>query len=189
MRKNFKNTIVTPLPVLIVGTYDENGTANAMNVAWGGQCGDRYVALNLAPRRKTLENIRLNRAFTISFADRDNLVPADYVGIDSGLKVADKVARTGWTIVKAEQVNAPIFEQLPLALECRLTAIEETSIGEIRVVGEVVNTSADEKLLDDNGKIDLGRLHALVFDSASALYRVVGEQVGRAFHDGAVLRR
>lgn len=189
MRKNFKNTVVTPLPVLIVGTYDENEVPNAMNVAWGGQCGDRYVAINIAPRRKTLDNIRANKAFTVSFADRDNLVQADYVGIDSGLKVPDKLARTGWAAVKSENVNAPIFEQLPLALECKLTAIEETSIGEIRIVGEVVNMSADERILDERGKIDLGKLNALVFDSASALYRIVGDAVGKAFHDGAALRK
>ncbi|MBQ8047550.1 MAG: flavin reductase family protein [Prevotella sp.] len=189
MRKNFKKQpVVTPLPVLIIGTYDEQGVANAMNVAWGGQCSEDHVALNLGHVRQTVENLKLKQAFTVSFATKKTVVESDYVGIASGLKQHNKIEKTGWHVVKGDHVDAPIFEELPLALECRLTRMEETPEGEIRVVGEVVNMSADESILDEQGKVDLGLLEPIMFDSAKLLYRVIGDVVGHAFKDGAQLR-
>ncbi|MBQ7422906.1 MAG: flavin reductase family protein [Prevotella sp.] len=190
MRKNFgqKGTVITPLPVLIIGTYDKDGKPNAMNVAWGGQCSEHHVALNLGHKRKTVENLKVNAEFTVSFATRKTLVAADYVGIVSGLKDEDKIEKAGWHAVKASEVNAPVFEELPLALECRLVRMEETPEDELRVVGEVVNMSADESILNEKGKVDLGKLELIMYDSAALAYRVIGEKVGNAFHDGAQLK-
>jgi len=189
MRKNFKkNTVVTPLPVLIVGTYDENGVPNAMNVAWGGQCSENHVALNIGHVRKTRDNIELKKEFTVSFATRKTVAAADYVGIVSGLKEPRLIEKAGWHAVKGEEVDAPVFEELPLALECRLHSIEETDTGEIRIVGEVVNMSADECILNADGKIDIGLLEPIMFDSSLLLYRVIGEPVGHAFKEGVKLK-
>ena len=189
MRKNFgKETVITPLPVLIIGTYDKDGVANAMNVAWGGQCSENHVAINIGHVRQTRNNIELNKAFTVSFATRKTVVESDYVGIESGLKAHNKLEKAGLHATKGEFVNAPIIEEYPLTLECKLTRIEETPEGEIRIIGEVVNMSADETILNDKGKVDMGLLEPIMFDSSLLKYRVVGEIVGNAFQDGAKLR-
>lgn len=190
MRKNFdpKKTVVTPLPVLIIGTYDENGTPNAMNVAWGGQCSEYHVAINIGHVRKTRDNIALKKAFTVSFATKDTVVAADYVGIVSGLKEPKLIEKAGWHAEKATMIDAPIFKELPLTLECKFLREEETPEGEIRIVGEVVNMSADECILDEKGNVDLSKLQPIMFDSAALAYRVVGEKVGNAFKDGTQLK-
>lgn len=178
--------VVTPLPVLIIGTYDEDGRPNAMNVAWGGQCGPKHVALNLS-QHKTTKNMELKKAFTCAFATQEQVVAADYVGIVSGNKVADKVQKAGWTATKGEKVDAPVFDQFPLTLECEIIEMEQTSVGELRVVGEIVNTLADERILTD-GKIDLSKLRPITFDSAQNQYFVLGEKVGDAWKSGMALK-
>lgn len=178
--------VVTPLPVLIIGTYDENGTPNAMNVAWGGQVGPKHIALNLS-QHKTTKNMELKKAFTCAFANKDQVVAADYVGIVSGNKVTDKIQKAGWSVTKGENVDAPVFDQLPLTVECKIIEMEKTSLGELRVVGEIVNTIADESILTD-GKIDLGKLQPIIFDSVANEYRVVGEKVGEAWKSGMQLK-
>lgn len=189
MRKDFgKKTVVTPLPVLIVGTYDGQRVPNAMNVAWGGQCSDHHVALNLGHVRKTRDNIELNKAFTVSFATVDTMAAADFVGIVSGKTTPLKMERTRWHASPSAHVEAPIFDELPLTLECKLHSIEETDTDEIRVVGEVVNMSADERILDENGRIDLGLLRPIMFDSAALTYRAIGDVVGNAFQCGKELK-
>ncbi|AWK51038.1 flavin oxidoreductase [Clostridium beijerinckii] len=186
MKKDFgTKTIVTPLPVLIVATYDENGIPDAMNVAWGGQCGGKHVALNLS-KHKTTDNLQLKKAFTVSFADKKNLVIADYFGLESG-KDADKITKAGVHVTKSIHVDAPIIDEFPLTLECKVVSMNE-ELGELRVVGEVVNMSADESIIDENDNIDFDKLQPLSFDSATGSYRVLGEKVGNAFKDGAVLK-
>lgn len=181
-----KKTIVTPLPVLIVATYDETGKADAMNVAWGGQCTYNHVALNLAKVHKTTENIRQTGAFTVSIANLDNLVVSDYFGVVSGRK-EDKIAVAGVHIHKSEFVNAPVIEEYPLTLECKAVSIEDC-FGEVRVVGEVVNTIADDAILDSNGNVDFDKLQPLSFDSCARSYRVLGKTVGKAFNDGKTIK-
>lgn len=191
MRKDFdtkRGAVVTPLPVLLVGTYDADGTPNLMNVAWGGQCSERHIAINIGHVRKTLENIKLKGAFTVSFATPGTLVAADYVGIVSGLKEPQKISKAGLHHSRSARVDAPIFDELPLALECILDELAETKTGEIRITGEVVGMSADETILDADGKIDIGLLRPIIFDSAQNLYRVVGDAVGRAFHEGIQMK-
>ena len=188
MKKNFgAKAVITPLPVLIIATYNEDGTADAMNAAWGGQCGGKHIALNLGNHVST-ENIRRNQAFTVSFADQKHLVASDYVGLVSAKDVPDKLDRAGLHTVKSEFVNAPVITDYPLTIECKVVSIRE-ELGEIRVVGEVVNLSAEEDILNENGGIDIGKMQALVFDAAAHSYRVVGETVGTAFKDGLALKK
>ena len=187
MKKNFgAKAVITPLPVLIIATYNEDGSADAMNAAWGGQCGPKHIALNLGNHVST-ENIKRNKAFTVSFADKKNLVASDYVGLVSAKDEKQKLEKAGLHTVKSEFVNAPVIEEYPLTIECQVVSIRE-EMGETRVVGEVVNLSAEESILDENGTIDLGKLEALVYDSPAHLYRVVGEAVGKAFSDGKALK-
>lgn len=186
MRKDFgTKTIVTPLPVLMIATYDENGTPDVMNAAWGGQCGRKYVALNLS-NHKTTDNLKLKKAFTVSFATKKTMVISDYFGLESG-RDTDKIAKAGVRVIKSAHVDAPIIEEYPLTLECKVIDIQEL-LGETRVVGEVVNMSADETILDQDGNIDIDKMEPIAFDSASTSYRVLGEIVGNAFKDGAQLK-
>lgn len=185
MRKNFgvKNWLY-PMPVLIVGTYDENGAPNAMNAAWGGIYDTNLVMVCLADEHKTTENIRKTGAFTVSFATAKTAVPCDYVGIVSANDVPDKFARAGFHAVKSEFVNAPIIEELPMTVECKLLKFNEDGI----CIGEIVNVSADESVLDENGKIDAGMLDPIIYDSVSHAYWSFGEKVGRAFFDGKKIK-
>lgn len=186
MRKNLKaKAYIYPLPVLVIGTYDENGIPDAMNAAWGTVCDTARVSVCLSAAHKTVKNLLKTEAFTVAMADVKNVLPADYVGVVSANDVPDKLKNTGWHIKKGEFVNAPVFEELPLVLECKLISYDtETEI----CVGEVVNVSADEKILDEKGKIDLTEFKPVCYDCDTHGYYALGEKVGVAFSDGLKLK-
>ena len=186
MRKNIKaNAYIYPLPVLIVGTYNEDGTLNAMNAAWGTVCDTKCVSICLAFDHKTTQNILREKCFSVAIADQENVVSADYVGIVSGNDTPNKIEKTGWTAVKASKVNAPVFEQLPLALECKLLSYDKDS--EV-CIGEVVNVSVDEKILNDKGRITLDKFKPICYDCGEHGYYSLGEKVGNAFKDGKKIK-
>lgn len=186
MRKNLKaKAYLYPMPVLIVGTYDENGVPDAMNAAWGTVCDTAQVALVLSATHKTVKNLLKTQAFTVAIADEKNVLPADYVGVISANNVPDKLTKTGWHITKSQFVNAPVIEELPLVLECKLVSYDhETEI----CIGEVVNVSADEDILDERGKIDLTKFSPICYDCDTHGYYKLGEKVGKAFSDGLKLK-
>ena len=186
MRKNLTpKAYIYPLPVLIVGAYDENGVPNAMNAAWGTVCDTAQVAICLSAGHKTVKNLLKGGAFTVAIADAKNVVAADYVGLVSGNKEPDKLVKTGWKITKSAFVNAPIIEDFPLVLECKLVSYDtDTEI----CIGEVVNVSADESVLDEKGKIDVEKLQPLCYASEVREYYTLGEKVGKAFFDGLKLK-
>ncbi|MCM1367190.1 MAG: flavin reductase family protein [Roseburia sp.] len=176
---------IMPMPVLIIGTYSEDGTPDAMNAAWGTLSEMNAVALYLAGSHKTAENIRAKKAFTVALADEANLVAADYVGIVSAHKEKNKVAKAGWTVTRSSRVDAPVINELPLTLECTLDYIDENTGC---VYGEIVNVVADEKVLDETGNVDLNKLNPLSYDHASLCYFTVGKKVGKAFSVGKELK-
>ena len=185
MRKNFgPKTWLYPMPVLIIGTYDENGTPNAMNAAWGGIYDTNQVMVCLADDHKTTENIKKTGAFTVSFATAKTVAACDYVGIVSANDVPDKFAKAGFRAVKSEYVNAPIIEELPMTVECKLIKFNEDGI----CIGEIVNASADESILDENGKVDAKKLDPIIYDSVTHAYWNFGEKVGQAFSDGKKIK-
>lgn len=187
MKRSLKNkTVFTPLPVLIVATYDEKRVPDAMNVAWGGQCGDNYISINLMSAHKTARNIRLTRAFTLSIATVDTLAISDYVRIVSANKISDKMAISGVHISDGEWVNAPVIDEFPLTMECRVVTVTE-ELGETRVIGEVVNTIVDDSILDENGNVDIDKLKPISYDSEQLTYRVIGGNIGKVYHDGKKL--
>ena len=186
MRKNFGAKPWTyPQPVFIVAAYDEDGRPNAMNAAWGGIDYDDRLNLCLSAGHKTTANILASRAFTVSMATADRLVACDYVGVVSGNKEADKLAKAGFHAVRSEFVNAPVIEELPMAVECELVSYDPESC---HLVGRIVNVSADESVLDGDGKIDPAKLRPVTFDPVHNAYLAIGERVGNAFRDGLRLK-
>mgnify|MGYP003313159937 CR=1 FL=1 len=185
MRKNFgPKCWLFPMPVLIVGSYDENGVPNAMNAAWGGIYDTNLVMVCLADDHKTTENIKKSGAFTLSFATADRVAACDYVGIVSANDTPDKFARAGFHATKSELVNAPLIDELPMAVECKLLKFNEDGI----CIGEIVNISADESVLDEKGRVDAKKLDPIIYDSCSHAYWSFGEKVGQAFSDGKTIK-
>lgn len=181
MRKNFgAKTYVYPMPVFIVAAYDAEGRANCMNAAWGGIYDTKQIMLCLAQDHKTTKNIAESGAFTVSIADVKHLVQADYMGIASGNTVPDKMERAGLTTVKSELVNAPIINEFPMTLECRLIKFNEDGI----CIGEIVNVSADEAVLGADGEIDPERLNAITYDGVHHTYITLGKKASDAFSAG-----
>ncbi len=156
-----------------------------MNAAWGGISDDTQISMCLSAGHKTVANILARGAFTVSMADVAHVAECDYVGIESANKVPDKLAKAGFHTEKAEHVDAPFILELPMAVECRLVSYDKETC---RLVGEIVNVSADEKILDENGKIDPAKLEPIVFDPVNNAYLKLGEKVGNAFKDGMKLK-
>lgn len=172
---------IYPMPVLIIGTYDENGVPNAMNAAWGTITDMNEITISMSPH-KTTENLAKTGAFTVSIATEDTVVPCDYVGVESASKEPDKFAKAGFHAIKSDYVNAPLIEELPMALECKVKSYEDEIL-----VGEIVNVCAAESILTD-GKIDPKKLKPIAYDPVNHTYMGLGEVVGNAFKDGLQLK-
>ncbi len=178
---------IFPMPVLMIGTYNEDGSVNVMNAAWGTMQERDIVALNLTATHKTVQNIKARGAFTVSIADAAHMVEADYFGVESGNRVTDKFARSGLTASKAETVDAPVINEFPICLECQFIEYQDGEYG-CGVIGKVVNVTADEGVMV-NGRIDMARVQAIAFDPYTHGYYKVTERVGEAFKDGLKLKK
>ena len=179
-RKNFgaeHALVTTPQPCVMIATWDKDHNPDVMMAAWAGQYDFRQIVVSMS-KHKTTENLELTGAFTVSFADVSTVAESDYLGLVSGSKVPDKVARAGFTCSPSPNVDAPIIDQYPLTLECKVVSWADGIL-----VGEVVNMSADDSILTD-GKVDLDKLRPIVFDAAAMTYRALGEVVGKAWGAG-----
>jgi len=186
MRKNFgAKPYCYPQPVFILAAYDENCVPCAMNAAWGGISEESEISMCISPEHKTMKNILSRGAFTVSMATAAQVVACDYVGVVSGNDVPDKFVRAGFHVQQSAFVDAPLIEELPMALECRLTSYDSQTC---RLVGEIINVCADESVLDQQGRIDVGRLDPIAFDPVSCSYLRLGEKVGSAFSDGLQIK-
>ena len=187
MRKKLNITEgIFPMPVLMIATYNEDGSVNVMNAAWGTMQERNTVALNLSESHKTVKNIKERGAFTVSIADAAHVVEADYFGVTSGNQTADKLGKAGLTSSKAETVDAPVINEFPLCLECEFIEYQDNKYG-CGVIGKVVNVTADERVMP-NGKLDMSLVNAIAFDPYTHGYYKVSERVGEAFHDGMKLK-
>jgi len=186
MKKNFgvKNWMF-PMPVLMIGTYNEDGTPNMMNAAWGGITLEDQITICIDNTHKTWANIAARKAFTVAFGTADTVKACDYLGIVSGNQVADKVAKSGLTAVKSNFVNAPVIEELPLVLECELVSMNEENCN---VVGRIVNCAIEESALTD-GKPDAAKMKPICFDTCQHVYRLMGDTVAKAFECGKTLTK
>ena len=186
MRKNFGAKPYTyPQPVFIIATYGEDGVPDAMNAAWGGISEANEISMCISEGHKTTKNILARKAFTVSMADAAHVMECDYVGVASGNDVPDKLAKAGFHTTKSEFVDAPLIDELAMAVECRLISYDPETC---RLVGEIVNVSVDESVLTPEGKVDVDKLAPIVFDPVNNAYYKLGEKVGNAFQDGMKLK-
>ena len=182
MRRNFgAKPMVYPMPVFIIGTYDKSGVANAMNAAWGGISEENEITICVSDDHKTTFNLLETGAFTVSMATADYVKECDFLGIVSGNDVSNKLEKCGFHTVRSELVNAPIITELPMCIECKVKSYDKESC---RLIGEIVNVSADESIITENGKIDVSKLRPITYDSSNHKYIALGEIVGNAFSDG-----
>lgn len=182
MKKDLgKKTIMSVYPVLIIGTYDEFGNANAMNAAWGGQSDTNRIIIALSDH-KTTDNLKINKEFSVSFGSVDNVIISDYFGVVSGRK-EDKIKKSNVHVIKSKNINAPLFEEYKLTLECKMVSLENEVL-----VGEIVNVVADESILDSKGNVSISKLNPIIFDSSDLTYKKLGDVVGKAFKDGLSLK-
>ena len=180
MRKNFgAKALCYPMPVFIIGT------PNVMNAAWGGISEEQEISICVDNTHKTAENLMARKAFTVSMATAKYVAACDYVGIVSGNKAPDKFAKAGFHATKSEFVDAPLIDELPMALECEVISYDAETC---RLVGRIVNVSADESILGDNGKVDVAKLQPITYDPMNHDYLALGGKVGNAFQDGAALK-
>jgi len=186
MRKNIKNGAIFPMPVLLIATYNEDGSVNVMNAAWGTMLEFNMVALNLTASHKTVKNIKKRKAFTVAFADANHIVEADYFGVVSGNNTPQKFEKSGLTATKSDFVDAPIINEFPICLECEFVENDIDPNG-IDIIGKIVNTSVDEKYLVGD-KVDISKVGAIVFDPFTNGYYKVTDRVGNAFSDGFKLK-
>lgn len=186
MRKKLNITEgIFPMPVLMIATYNEDGSVNVMNAAWGTMQERDHVALNLTETHKTVKNIKARGAFTVSIADAAHVLEADYLGVVSGNSVTNKFENSGLTASKAEIVDAPVINEFPLCLECEFVEYQNGEYG-CGVIGKVVNVTADESVMVGD-KIDMSLVNAIAFDPYTHGYYKVTERVGNAFKDGLQL--
>ena len=184
MRKNIKITEgILPMPVLMIATYNEDESVNVMNAAWGTMFERDQVVLNLTETHKTVKNIKERKALTVSIADSNHVIEADYFGIASGNNTPDKFEKTKLTYTKSENIDAPIINEFPICMEC-----EFIEYGECGVIGKVVNTSVDENVMNGEN-IDIEKVSAIAFDPYTHGYYKVTERVGNAFRDGLQLKK
>ena len=176
-----------PQPVLIIGTYNKEGVANAMNAAWAGQWDIKEIMISMG-NHVTTDNLKLGGEFTVAFATKKTMVAADFVGIVSAKNDPKKMEKTGWNIEKATMVNAPVFTDFPMSLECRIKEKYDESETGYYLVAEIVNILVDEKYLAEDGNPDMEKMELIVFDPIHHSYIQLGEKVGNAFSDGKALK-
>lgn len=186
--KNFKpEAWFLPQSVIVIGTYDQDGKPNAMNAAWSGQWDQKEIMISMGSHATT-ENLNRCGEFTVAFATKATMVAADYVGIVSGKKNPDKIRNTGWTAVKAGNVNAPLFTDFPMTLECRITKKIDESASGYYIIAEIVNIVCSEEYLAADGKPDVEKMELITYDPIHHTYIQFGQKVGNAFSDGRKLK-
>ena len=187
MKKEIKTTeAIFPMPVLLISTFNEDGTVDVMNAAWGTMLDRNRVALNLTETHKTVQNIKERKGFVVHIADAKHVVEADYFGVVSGNQEKDKFEKSGLSYTKSELVDAPIINELPIALECEFIEYQSDDTG-LGVIGKVVRPSVEEANLKDD-KVDIDSVEAISFDPYTHGYYKVTGRVGDAFKDGMKLK-
>lgn len=180
-------TLVYPMPIFLVGSYDETGKANIMAAAWSGICCSEppMLAVSVRKNRWTYDAVVRREAFTISVPSGEQAAQADFAGIASGRKT-DKFKELGLTAVKSDLVDAPYVDECPVVLE--LTLHSATDLGShVQFIGIIKDCKISEECLVD-GKPVLEKINPLLYDGGTKTYHLVGPEAGKAFSGGKVFR-
>ena len=177
-------TLIYPVPVLVVGTYDKAGKPNVMTASWGGICCSQPPCVTVSLRKATQShgNIVDRGAFTISIPSEKYLKEVDYFGLVSGRSI-DKFAATKLTPVKSKLVDAPYVKEFSLVMECKLVHVAELGL-HTQFVGEVIDAKADESIIGKGGAVDVKKLKPLMFAPDTQEYYGIGKYVGKVFSAG-----
>ena len=175
---------IFPMPVILIATYNDDGSIDVMNAAWGCAYDFNQIELNISDEHQTTKNIRKRKAFTVSLANVENMIPADYVGMVSASKVKEKFEKTHWRAHKSELVDAPILDDLPYSMECTLECFKE----DYGIIGNVLRLLVDDKYIDEDGKVNLTKMGIISYDPFNHGYYVIGEKVGQAFSEGRKIK-
>lgn len=187
MKKQIKTTeAIFPMPVLLISTFNDDGTVDVMNAAWGTMLDRDMVALNLSETHTTVKNIKARKGFVVHIADAKHVAQADWFGVVHGEKEPDKFKKSGLSYVKSDLVDAPVINELPIAMECEFVEYQNDATG-LGVIGKVLRTSVEEDNIKD-GKVDVDSIEAIAFDPYTHGYYKVGGRVGDAFKDGLKLK-
>lgn len=172
-----------PMPVVVIATYNEDRTTNAMTVAWTTLEDRDEILLELSKDHLTVKNIEREKAFSVSIVDKNHIAQADYLGIVSGNEVKDKFYKTGLTSIESDKINAPIIIDFPVTMECIVKRIEDKSDLYL-LVGKIVNVKMDENVLNEKGGLNIEKCHFVTFNEYDHSYREISSPVGKAFSDG-----
>lgn len=187
MKKDLKVApYLAPMMVQMIATYNEDGTVDCMNAAWGGILDYDLIVLSLDESHKTSDNIKRNKAFTLSLADAKHLKECDYLGMVSGKAKPDKFDKAGFTASRSEIVNAPIINELPLSLECEVARIDNDEMGFL-VYARIKGVKCEENVLDEEGHIDQAKLGVVGWSQIDSSYYSVQEKLGKGFSLGKEL--
>ena len=183
MKKDLKAVSgIFPMPVLMIGTYNEDGSVDVMNAAWGMAQSMTHLKLCLTESHKTVKNMKRTGYCTVALATKDYIAESDYLGLVSANTVSNKFEKTGLHSVKSEKVDAPVIEEYPITMECKVVGFEEDG-----TLVEVVNVLADEKYINQDGSLKLDEMGIISYDPYGHGYYEITNKVGQAFSDGKKL--
>lgn len=176
-----KKPAIIPTPVLVIGTYDDEGEPNVMTAAWGGVCSSDPLSISFSVQRSRHTHAALlkNRECTISIPSVSHVQEADFFGVVSG-KTTDKFTTTGLTPTRGRLVNAPYVEEFPLVLECRITRVVDVGIHDL-FVAEVLDTCVDDQYCDEKGQYNLQDIDFFYYHPLERTYHKLGEFLMQAF--------
>lgn len=185
------HAVVAPTQTVIVSAYDKDGKADACTLAFYMVSSHKppcvTIAINATAKRKTLQSILESKAFVLGFPNTDQITEADYLGVESGYNY-DKLKNCGFTTTDARTVHAPVINEILLSLECEL--VHSVTVGShMQLTGEVKNIIADERILNENGRIVLERLKPLIYNEEEVSYMSVGEKLADAFKTGMQFKK
>ena len=183
MKKSLKPVSgIFPMPVLMIGTYNEDGTVDVMNAAWGMAQSMTQLKLCLTESHKTVKNMKRTGYCTVALGTAERVIESDYLGIVSANNVKDKFEKSGLKATRSENVDAPVIEEYPICMECKVVGFEDDG-----TLVEVVNVLADEKYINEDGSIKLDQMGIISYDPYGHGYYKVGEKIGNAFEEGKKL--
>lgn len=187
MKEYSKKNLFFPEPVLILGSYDEAGEPDAMNAAWGGRADYELIAISLADHKST-RNFLSKKVLTIAFADEKHVASCDYVGIVSLDKDPKKMEKSLLRMEKAPHIDAPLFLDLPINLECSVEKWIPDEEGGGILVAKILHSFVSDSALDKEGKLDIEKAGLICLDEEAHLYRRIGGPAAKAFSAGLELK-